>query len=171
MPAYYTYLISSLPSLVFGAEPPFLFAEFLKRCRPLIPEEDFRLLQGASEARHPALEKWLEFDATLRNELVKIRAGRKKIDPAKYLRPCGLTDPSIAHIALNAYRNPSLLEGEEMLDQARWRYLEELCAGHYFDLDLLIAYAQKLLIMERRQRISSADSQALLEKLLAKGPQ
>ncbi|MBL7151050.1 MAG: DUF2764 family protein [Candidatus Omnitrophica bacterium] len=171
MPAYYTYLVASLPSLVFGSEPPFSFQGFLNLCRPLIPEAGFNLLQHSDNGNQPTLQKWLEFDTALRNELVKIRAARKKIDPEKYLRRDGFVDPQISHSAINAYRNPSPLEGEMMLDQARWRLLDELCAGHYFDLDLLIIYAHKLLILERWQRIKSADSPALLEGLLEKGSQ
>lgn len=169
MPAYYTYLISSLPSLVFGGEPPFSFAEFLALCRPLITEKDFDILREPSETSRPTLEKWREFDTTLRNELVKVRASRKKIDPAKYLQRDGFVDPYISHAAINAYRNPSLLEGETMLDQARWRRLDELCAGHYFDLDFLIIYAHKLRILERWQRIKTADGPLLLEGVLPKG--
>lgn len=171
MPAYYTYLIASLPSLVFGSEPPLSFQGFLDLCRPLIPERDFNLLQHSDEESQPSLQKWLEFDTALRNELAKIRAARKKIDPVKYLRRDGFVDPYITHSALNAYRNPSPLEGEIMLDRARWRRLDELGTGHYFDLDFLIVYAQKLLILERWQRIKSADSPALLEGLLEKGRQ
>jgi len=166
MPAYYTYLISSLPSLVFGSEPPFLFAEFLGLCQSFIPQADFNILQGSSGSNQPALRKWLEFDTTLRNELVKIRAARKKIDPEKYLRRDGFVDPYIAHSAINAYRNPSPLEGQRLLDYARWCLLDELCVGHYFDLDFLIIYAHKLLILERWKRIHSADSASLLQGLL-----
>jgi hypothetical protein len=53
-----------------------------------------------------------------------------------------------------------------MLDEARWRMLEELCVGHYFDLDFLIIYALKLLILERWQRIRTADGGRLLEEVL-----
>jgi hypothetical protein len=171
MPAYYTYLISSLPALVFGPEPPFSFAEFLDLCRPLIPEADFNILQGSSGYNQPTLRKWLEFDTALRNELVKIRAARKKIDPERYLRRDGFVDPYITHSAISAYRNPSPLEGQRLLDYARWRLLDELCAGHYFDLDFLIIYAHKLLILERWKRINSADSASLLEGLLQESRQ
>lgn len=173
MPVYYTYLISSLPALVFGAEPPFSFGDFLKICQPLISESDFNILKTSSregeyiyEGIPPTLQKWREFDTTLRNELVKIRASRKKIDPAKYLRRDGYAESSISHAALNAYRNPSLLEAEKALDLARWRALEELCVGHYFDIDFLLIYAHKLLILQRWQRINSADKVQQLERLL-----
>ncbi|MFH0762479.1 MAG: hypothetical protein V1925_01135 [Candidatus Omnitrophota bacterium] len=166
MPAYYTYLTASLPSLAFGTEPPFSYAEFLSLCEPLIPEADFNILRASAAGRQPTLQKWFEFDTALRNELAKIRSARKKIDPEKYLRRDGFVDPYIAHTAINACRSPSPLQGQKLLDDARWRLLDELCAGHYFDLDSLIIYAQKLLILERWKRTNSADAPALLEGLM-----
>lgn len=164
MAAYYTYLISSLPALEFQAAPPFSFSEFLEICRPHIPERDFNLLKNCPFG--PALSKWREFDAALRNELVKIRAARKKIDPAKYLRQEGFAGPGITHAAINASRNPSPLEAEKILDAARWRFLEELSGGHYFDLHSLIIYAHKLLLLERWKKINSAGHLEQLEKIL-----
>jgi len=161
MTAYYTYLISSLPMLHFGTKPPFPFDKFCQLCEGLIPDKNIDVLKKAS---------WLAFDRALRNELVKIRAAHKKLDPLKYLRYArdnGDTDPSITHIALHAYRTPSILEAEKFLDQARWRSLDELAIGHYFDIDYLIVYANKLLILERWERINTLDRVKALEKVLA----
>lgn len=114
----------------------------------------------------PAEKRWRDFDGVLRNELVKIRAARKKIDPAKYLRYAGFTDPSIAHIALHAHRAPSILEAEKILDEARWRFLDELAVGHYFDMDFLVTYAIKLLILERWERVNTLDKTQAVDELL-----
>jgi hypothetical protein len=172
MPSHYIYLISSLPLLHFTQKPPFSFDKFLERCVQLIPEEDEDLLRslpsGAKNLRQiPVIKAWLDFDTMLRNELVKIRASRRRIDPEKYLRQDSYAGPSIYHIALAAHRNPSVLEGERSLDEARWNYLEELAFGHYFDLSFLIIYAYKLLILERWQRIYSADKGRLLEEAVS----
>jgi hypothetical protein len=171
MPNLYYYFISSLPTLVFAAKPPFSFQKFLKRCRDTIPQEDVAIIErlklmGYSDTERPIIKSWLSFDAMLRNELVKIRASRKRMDSAKYLQPDGYAGPSIYHIALAAHRNPSPLEGEKILDTERWNFLEGLSCGHYFDLDFLIIYAYKLLILERWERINSADKTALLEEAL-----
>ncbi len=164
MAVYYTYLISSLPGLVFGVEPPISFEDFLEGCRPLVSEKDFEILRALPgepgyiyQEMQPTLKQWQEFDTALRNELAKIRARRKKTDPSKYLRRDGYVEPLISRAALNACRNPSLLEAERALDLERWRVLEGLSAGHYFDIDFLITYAHKLLILERWQRVNSAD--------------
>lgn len=175
MPAYYTYLISSLPMLHFGMKPPFSFEKFIGICSRLIPEKDIEILNsiprieaGLYPGRQPTLIKWQGFEIALRNELVKIRAGYKRIDPLKFMRRDGYADFSLAHIAMNAHRSPSILEGEKILDQERWYFLEGLAFGHYFDLDALIVYALKLLMLERWEKINSADKEKILEEALAK---
>lgn len=171
MPNFYVYLISSLPMLHFGAKPPFSFERFLETCRDKVPEADIGLLKLVQEGyayagSQPTLKKWRAFDTALRNELVKIRASRKHIEPLKYLRGDEYIEPYIAHIAMNAHRTPSILEAEKLLDQERWRALGELAVGHYFDLDFLIVYALELLILERWQRINTADKPRLLQEVL-----
>lgn len=154
--------------LHFEAQPPFSFEVFLVRCAEFIPAKDLKALEAVSgaQAQAPGLEiirKIQGFEAMLRNELVRIRAAHKKIDPEKYLRLDGFAGQSIYHVALAAHRNPSPLDGERILDKERWNFLDELSIGHYFDLDFLIVYATKLLILERWERINKSDKAALLE--------
>lgn len=173
MANFYTYLISSFPALQFGMKPPFSFENFLNHCRRFMPDSDMEIIKSPSiagdyiyDGAHPVLGKWQDFDSDLRNEVAKIRAGRRRIDPGKFVRRDGPADLYIAHAAANVCRNPSVLEAERMLDQERWRFLDELSFGHYFDIDILIIYALKLLILERWERVNSADKAAELEKAL-----
>lgn len=170
MAEFYTYLISSLPMLHFGAKPPFSYEQFLLKCRELIPAKDFIILKDliSLDNQQAVIKEMRNFELLLRNELVKIRALRKKIDPAKFLRQDGYAGPSVYHAALAAYRNPSPLEGEKLLDEARWKFLDELSAGHYFDLSALIIYAYKLLILERWFNMNTADRDLLLGAALPK---
>lgn len=170
MPNFYTYLISSLPMLHFGIKPPFSFERFMEICQDKISQDEVNLLKATTKAYayegiQVTLEKWRDFETALRNELVRVRASRKHIDPLKYIRGEGYVEPFISRLAMNAYRNPSILETEKLLDQERWQMLDELAVGHYFDLDFLIVYALKLLILERWVRINSADSAQLLEEI------
>jgi len=174
MRGYYVYLISSLPMLHFGSKPPFSFERFIQTCRDLLPQADIKVLEASSiygeydyNTDQPTLKNWQEFDTALRNELVKIRTARKHLQPAGYLRRERYAQPYIAHIAMNAYRNTSLLEAERMLDQERWRALDDICVGHFFDLDFLVVYAHKLLILQRWESIRSRDRSAALEEAIA----
>ena len=169
MPKFYTYLISSLPVLNFGMKPPLSFERFLKVCQGFISEEDFLLLNNlpltideyCKRVSHPTIERWLAFDTALRNELVKIRAHNKKIDEAKYLRGETYSDMAISHTAMSSHRSASILEGEKILDEARWQALDDLGFGHYFDMDSLILYAYKLKILERWENIYTQDKERL----------
>lgn len=172
MPVYYTYLIASLPMPHFGAKPPLSFEKFLTMCKGLIRDDEFELLESFAKGEDRpyqanaalTLKRWKEFDTALRNELVKVRASRKHIEPSKYLRENTDSNVALMHTVTNIVRNPSLLEAEKALDLQRWRFLEELAFGHYFDMDYLILYAQKLLILERWERINTADKSRLLEE-------
>lgn len=174
MANFYIYLIASLPMLQFNSRPPFLYQAFLEKCKGFIPVDEFLLLEkipkiiehGMIESQ-PTLNKYLEFEFALRNELAKLRSARKHDDLQKYLREAQTADPYIAHIALNAYRNPSIIEAEKILDQGRWVKLNELELGHFFDIDFLAAYAFKLLILERWEEIRVCDKKALFEGVLA----
>jgi len=171
MPAFYPYVMSSLPALTFGMRPPVSFTGLLAMVKTLVPDEDLEALASVpaldaapcAKADNPTLAQWLSFNTALRNELVKIRASRKKMDPEKYLRSDGYPESvHAAHIAHNAYRRPSLMEAEKTLDLERWRVLDELAFGHYFDLDALIIYGCRLVMLEKWERINTADGARLL---------
>lgn len=182
MPAYYpkiwdyTYFISSLPALTFGINPPFSFDAFLTQANSFILETDACILKDISSTGEyiskdyypAALKKWYGFNTALRNELVKVRAAHKRIDPLIYVRPQSQeADASLTAIAMSVHRNPSLLEAERFLDQQRWSFLESLIFGHYFDIDFLVVYGLKLLILARWERIHKADTRELLIAALA----
>jgi hypothetical protein len=174
MADFYPYLIASLPMLHFGMKPPFSFERFLEVCCPHIPEKDFQLLRTLPQPEHyfekgkrlRIIQKWIEFDLALRNELVRVRSTKKHIEPVTYLRPGGYSGSSLAPAVIAASINTSVLDAEKTLDDTRWKVLEELETGHYFDRDFLITYAYKLLILQRWENIHCADGRILLEQAL-----
>lgn len=160
----YYYLISSLPMLFFGARPPFNSEGFLDKCREFVSENDFAVLRGESESVF--LRRWEDFDADLRNELVKIRAHRRHIDAHKYLRQERYVSVDTVSAAVAVSRNPLILDSEKSLDQIRWDFLEDLAQGHYFDLEFLLIYGLKLRILEKWEQINTANKAGLLAEAL-----
>jgi len=161
--------------LTFGMKAPLSFERLITLCKGMIPDQDIAVVRSVvapagilcGEIRNKTLARWYSFETMLRNEFVMIRAARKKTDATKYLRRDGCPESAhAAHIAINAYRKPSLMESERALDQERWQELDELALGHYFDVDSLIIYACKLLILEKWDRINAADKKQLLENAL-----
>lgn len=174
MADFYPYLIASLPMLHFGMKPPFSFERFLELCRPFTPEKDYELIRilpqpeqySETGEKNRVIQQWIAFDTALRNELVRVRSTKKHIEPATYLRPAGYSGPSLTPAVLAAGIHTSILDAEKTLDETRWKALEELAAGHYFDLDFLITYAYQLLILQRWENIRSADGKTLLAQSL-----
>jgi hypothetical protein len=174
MAKFYEYLMASLPAIQFGAKPPFSFERFIGIVRDKIPEKDLAIILRIGgqmpceeKAGQKTFDSWLEFEVALRNELARIRASRKKTDAQKFLRFDGLSDPMLYHTAMHAHRILSLTESERFLDAQRWQKLEEFQFGHYFDLEALVVYALKLLILIRWDTIQKLDKEKALEQVLA----
>jgi hypothetical protein len=173
MATAYPYLISSLPMLQLNAKAPFSFTQFIEMCRDQIPQQDLEQVLLCSTETYleqvlsqQTFVQWQAFEIGLRNELVKIRASRKKIDAQKYLRKWAGDETGLSAIAMTSHRMVSLVEAENYLDARRWSKLEELSFGHYFDCDALIVYALKLRILLRWERVAGADKQETLERIL-----
>lgn len=159
--------------LSFGIRPPFSFEVFLGKCGDLIPEKDIGILKdvslgndGIKNKKFAFLQSWNDFDTDLRNELVKIRVHHNYMEASKYLRQPRYVSVETVHALTAVTRNPSVLDSEKSLDQIRWDFLEELAQGHYFDLEFLAVYSLKLRILEKWERINTADKKGLLEKIL-----
>ena len=160
--------------LSFASRPPFRPDDFLAKCIDLIPETEIELLRNTCYKEESHLDvaatgilgKWANFEITLRNELVRLRARRKKVDALKFIHLPDDPEAYISHVAMAAYRSVSILEGEKILDQARWDFLESLSLGHYFDFDFLLVYLLKLKILERWDRVQKADKEYLFNQVV-----
>ena len=146
--------------LHFEGNMPFSFEKFLKMTEGILSDRDRDVLKKIPE-------EYTEFEIGIKNELVKVRSERKHVDGTKYLRKDGYWDTRLKHIAMNAYKSPSIIEGEKILDMARWRAFDELAAGHYFDITFLTLYARKILILEKWHKINSANKAQALEESLS----
>ncbi len=96
------------------------------------------------------LWSWIVFENSLRNELVRLRAGDIGVSPDAYVRTHIDYDPMVAQLAREAMKDSSPLKVEFSLLQIRWNFLEDYIVGHYFDLTALIIYGLKLQLLERK---------------------
>lgn len=110
----------------------------------------------------PTLKMWRDFETALRNELVRLRAPKRRVDAVRYLREDGHINPYALHAAFRASKSVSLVESEKLLDEEKWRMLEDMETGHYFDVDRIIIYAYKLFLLEKWHNINTADKKTLL---------
>jgi hypothetical protein len=156
MPQYY-YLLSSLPMLREGEEPPLSSADFLYRCADwLTPEEQAELAALAlvppsnppDVPPDPAIAAWHDWETDFRNRIALAREAAAERDPAADQRPVGPCFPSSDRTVQEAFAAPDPRERERLLDRARWRRLEDLEVSWSFGFDRLCIYKLKLLLAE-----------------------
>ena len=114
----------------------------------------------AAECKSPLLAMWVGFDVTLRNAFASARAKTLQLEPADYLVAPELSeeidqfDPLI-----NEWSSaPDPLAAMRVLDQARWRWLTDNDRWFSFDQDELVAYAAKLMLLNRWHRLATAQA-------------
>ncbi|HPN85001.1 MAG TPA: DUF2764 family protein [Victivallales bacterium] len=163
------YIISSLPSLKWGGNPPMSSEEFLALCSSYLSDSEMEELKSASIT--PRNEKvhmsnslaflWHDHETFLRNRIAKIRGKGKSLTENRAREEKGFyaVAEKIAHTAL-ANENP--LEKEKILDLHRWKIIEDLSALHQFDFDAIVAYKLKLQLLEKS---SSMNRELGLENL------
>ncbi len=170
MKEHYYYVISSLPYLSLNDELPIRKIDFLSVCKENLKTTDFEMLRSidlfeADQDKAPLdiIRCFFRWDRGVRNALVKLRAERLGLDPVDFIRG-DMSDHLTGHFAEEAFNADSPLIAENILNKARWKYLDELEFGHYFDLEILVIFFIKLQILER---ISSFDADQGRERLNA----
>ena len=169
----YYYFAASLPMLKPGDRPPLSSVEFRQSCERLLAREDYRkVVQARLNASAASvgskiglLQRYQDAEFALRNELVKLRSKKRTVDLEKHLRPEAL-NPLWAGAAREIAEQETPLKAEHLLNNVLWGVLDNLVAGHYFDLDFLAAYHLKLQILERNARFKLEAGREKLESIL-----
>ena len=169
----YYYTVSSLPMLMWDSDKFMTESEFLYACESTVAEKDFETLKASllspvqgTAVTNPVLKSWYDWENTLRSELVKLRAAKKGTDAEKYISD-NPGEAGVVEIAREAFNQSSPLDGEKILDQARWDFLDMLEAGHMFDIGKLIIYYLKLQLLNRRALLNKEKGQQEYEKIYA----
>jgi len=170
----YYYLMAQLPFLIYEQKPPMSSAAFKLLAESVLAEEDAALFnnlgldpdpeqakEGSSYADSAPptgcgfIDGWREWERTLRLNLAKQRAIRLKRENVAAVEPPFMpTDASSAAVrAVAGDCNP--LEGEIIIDKARWSAIDALAGIDSFSRDNVYAYFLKLMILERRQAFNA----------------
>ena len=160
--ANYYYLMAQLPTISFGSKPAFNYEEFEELAFRYINKKDRDLLKSLSleptrndkKTSSQVLNKWYEFERSLRIALEQVRSAKLKWDaPISYdervLLSSAFTPVQIARTAASI-QNP--LEAETFLDNARFQAADTVRGAENFSSDGIFAYAVKLLLRERASR-------------------
>ncbi len=174
----YYFLVASLPLLNYEQRDAIEPSDFLELLADHLTGSDFRLVASATidppqeelSSPNPTLQAWIAYERGLRNALVRLRAGRRSVEPGHYLRPDERGDHGdgsayITDAAREAMGHESPLSGEDALDRARWFSLDELEVGHYFDLDRIAIHYLRLQILARRRRFDRREGEARFRRI------
>ncbi len=165
------FLVASLPTVSYESRDAIEPDAFLDIARGHLTDGELDVLERASIAPSPAesvghriIDDWNRFERGLRNALVRVRATQRRVDAAVHLRIDDAGDdasdaPGVSDIAREANAHETPLGGEDALNHARWRFLDDLETGHFFDLDRLIVYYLKLQILARRRHFNRAEGE------------
>lgn len=167
----YYYFTASLPMIQWGGKPLVTAEEFLESAQRLLSKDDGALIgklladQEGIEPGNAVADAWVKFDQSFRNEMAVFRAQQAHKDPSKVVHGAKENEPALREVVQETARMDNLLEAEKLLDKTRWQYLDELSAGHYYDLEFLICYGLKLRILARHQAYASSVGSDVFETI------
>ena len=169
MGSYY-YLASQLPYLIYGQTPSMSSLAFKELAKTLLDEGDAALMdlldldpqplkageEGPSYAdnAHASgsdfIDRWREWERTLRLNLARHRSIKTKRENSAPVEPPVFPADAAAAAVKAVVATESPLDGEILIDKARWNAIEVLQGGDYFDRNTIFAYFLKLVLLERR---------------------
>jgi len=167
----YYYTVNSLPHLSFDKPLPIKKEEFFAITQIELGTNDLHALRSVglcpleSEGKPLCVVKrWYDWEREVRNTLVRLRAMNLGLDQGDHMR-ADHHSPS-SRVAEDVFQVESPLAAEEILDKARWVFLEELESDHYFDIERLVIYFLKLRILERRSFFDNKKGREILSAVM-----
>ena len=168
--ASYYYLAASLTDLKFDAPLPNTTEDFLASCRFALSSKHYRLVEACAfghpiaDSSHPFIAAWNQFDRVFTASLVVQRSLKLKKDVpllwSEQKRDKGV-DEAVKEALLAA--NP--LEMELALMKLAWQEADRLKALKVFELEVFLAYAIQLRILERKALFVQASGEQEFKRL------
>ena len=157
----YYYFVSQLPLLTFDKETYLTRIDFLAEASKWLSAKELDNLSSVDLNNFKVkledsflLKSYKEFEKGLRQSLVLIRRPQE-----------ARSGEQIEEEVKEATSLKSPLEVEKRLLYMRWKFLEGLSFGHYFDLEFLRAYYLKLQMLERLFTFDKSKGTVVFDKL------
>jgi len=112
------------------------------------------------------IDNWFNWERALRLNLAKQRVIKLKRESAQMEEPPAFPTEAVM-TALKAIDEHSPLEGEYLMDKARWNVIDDFTGNSYFGRNNIYAYYLKLLLLERRQTFNNEKGFAEYKSLYA----
>jgi len=167
--------MAQLPYLVYEQKPPMSSEAFKELAKDLMPGKDAAFLDkltlntdvyNKKKTGCSFVDKWHDWDRVLKLNLAKYRAIKLKHDNSQIPEPPAV-HMDTAVIASKAVDESSPLEGEFIIDKARWNAIDGFAGNNYFDRNNAFAYFIKLLLLERRESFNTEKGFAEYKALYA----
>jgi hypothetical protein len=168
---YYS-LVSSLPVLRIGDEPPFSVERYVQDCAQWVTEREADILRkvllAAPDIVPCALcRKLHDLETQIRNAVARQRAQRLGVDATEYLHRHDGFEGVIETGVSEAFSQNDPIELEQGLDRLRWRLADDLVPlDNPFGFERVLAYGIQLKIIERWSRMDPHKGKETLEKLI-----
>lgn len=165
----YHYIIAGLPELLpdFPAQQ-FSYADTSATIREQLSPADRRMVDwleygfeatnlshyfyhSVGKRKSVLLREYFRMDKDIRNASVRfVAASAGKTDGEKYMVSPQEPSPYFDLDRLDAiFKTSDLLERELALDRYRWAMISEITLGHYFDMEVILAFLAKGMIVRR----------------------
>ncbi len=150
------YIVASLPALAFDQPPPISWERFWD-----VAGESLTGRVG-SPSRPLAYPKWIDLETQLKNAIAEARGGEN------YKRPAEGCSLFWRNRVLAAFQEKDPLKRETLLDKIWWEAADELVdPTSPLGRGALAAYAVRLKIALKRNKISTAEGNAAFDRLTA----
>ena len=154
----YFYLMAQLPYLIYEQKPPMNSVTFKVLAQYFLDETDAAFMENlslnpvfsGSNSGCDFIDNWKDWEHALKLNLAKERAIKLKRENLISQEP-PFFPLEAAAAASKAVEEHSPLEGEIVLDKARWIAIDSLAGNDTFNRNSVYAYFLKLLLLERRQ--------------------
>jgi hypothetical protein len=134
------------------------------------------------ECKNAFLKDWFNFELNITNIFAAINCRNHRINPeheiigdsviAALLRKnqskdfgLGIEFPMIEKL-LQIATLPKIIDKERNIDLLKWHYLDEMSAFHYFDIEIIISYLIKLIIVDRWLKLDPEIGQQMFKQIL-----
>lgn len=153
----YYYFVPQLSVLSYGQPAPTSSAAFREKAAAMLDAGDAALLDmvamepsepGAAGSGCDFIDGVREWERALRLSLAGLRAAALGRDEGATPEPPDL--PGAAQAAARAMAAETPIEGEIVIDRARWDAVEAMQGTELFHRNTVLAYLMKLIILERQ---------------------
>ncbi|MCL2800196.1 MAG: DUF2764 family protein [Treponema sp.] len=164
--------MAQLPCLIHEQKKPMSSADFKELARSQMSKKDASFLDQLSlnetsfkKTGCSFIDKWNNWENSLRLSLAKQRAVKLKRENDQPSGAPVFMDAAAA--ASKAIDETSPLDGEEVIDKARWYAIDSFTWNDFFNRNNVYAYYLKLLLLERCEAFNAEKGFAEYKSLYA----